>query len=260
MMPRIKIFSRRKLFSNVEEKQLHQVVCRDCGHVMETAENVNSILCPNCGGKRFSLKIFKSNINPESEKHIELDEPKLTEFETKLKEFSGKTITRGEFEKTFSDKAEDMLEKGFAEIVENSVSISPTAFESERLFSKLIIQVTKVLDLDESVMSGDCDKCDIIDHLEDRRMLPERGIMVLRKAHELSPRELHFSEDTCNNWLEDSSIIHDLKLEYAGQRMGIKQFMDILHNRYSDAPDDIVDQLVSKDVISLDGSQVLIKN
>jgi hypothetical protein len=259
-MARMKLFSqRRKLFSeeyNEGGMTLRQVVCRDCGHVMETAENVSQILCPNCGGRRFNLKLFKEKLNPETEKH----EDSLNEFETKLKEFSGKTVTKDIFEKTFSNKADDMLEKGFASIVDNDVVISPTAFEQERLFSKLIIQVTKVLDLDEDVVSGDREfKSDLIDRLDDRRMLPEKGIMILKKAHDITPRELHFSEDCCSDWVSDSSIIPDLKLEYANQSMGIKQFMDILRNRYPDAPEDIIDQLISRDVIFLDGSQVTIK-
>ena len=90
-------------------------------------------------------------------------------------------------------------------------------------------------------------------------MLPEKGIMILKKAHDITPRELHFSEDCCSDWISDSSIIPDLKLEYANQSMGIKQFMDILRNRYPDAPEDIIDQLISRDVIFLDGSQVTIK-
>lgn len=153
-----------------------------------------------------------------------------------------------------------MLEKGFASVVDNDVVISPTVFEQERLFSKLIIQVTKVLDLDEDVVGGDREfKSDLIDRLDDRRMLPEKGIMILKKAHDITPRELHFSEDCCSDWISDSSIIPDLKLEYANQSMGIKQFMDILRNRYPDAPEDIIDQLISRDVIFLDGSQVTIK-
>ena len=85
VMARMKLFSqRRKLFSeeyNEGGMTLRQVVCRDCGHVMETAENVSQILCPNCGGRRFNLKLFKEKLNPETEKH----EDSLNEFETKLK-------------------------------------------------------------------------------------------------------------------------------------------------------------------------------
>ena len=53
-----------------------------------------------------------------------------------------------------------------------------------------------------------------------------------------------------------SILLHD---EYGNKRFGVKQFIDILRDRYPDAPENIIDILVEKGVIFLDGSQVTVK-
>lgn len=250
-MKRIKLFSnsRRKLFS---DQELRRVVCADCGCEMETAENVGKILCPECGGKRFNIKLFGSA----PKKDVAEDPVKESELEIKLKRYSGQTISKTDFEKTFSNHT-DLVEKGFASLEGNNATIWSGAYEAERMFSKIIFQVTKVMDLDDDVMHSHCPKIDVINKLAERHALPEKSILILKKAHNLNnlplvPEEVRFSE----TWVEDSKIIPDLKLEYGGERFGIKQFMDILHERYPDAPEDIIDTLTSKGVIEINDNQV----
>jgi ribosomal protein S27AE len=262
---RKKLFSsapRKKLFS--EERNgddgmtLRTLICPDCGTCIETAEHPSQAYCPNCGSKRMRIKFIPYS-EPTVPEPVKTEEREfsifLSPYEKKLKEYSGKELSKNEFEKIFSDKTDYMLERGFASVQGDNIKISETAFAGERLFSKLIIQVTKVMDLDEGVVSGRIPKADIIEQLDAHSIIPEKGIFLLKKAHGLIPRETQFSE----TWLEDSSIIPDLYYEYGNKSFGIKQFIDILRNRYPDAPENIIDLLVDKGVIFLDGSQVTVK-
>ena len=113
------------------------------------------------------------------------------------------------------------------------------------------------MDLDNDIVSGNVPKADIIEQLDAHSRIPEKGIILLKKAHGLIPREGQFCDSS--SWLEDSSIIPDLCYEYGNKSFGVKQFIDILRNRYPDAPENIIDILVEKGVIFLDGSQVTIK-
>lgn len=256
---RIKLFSQNKkrisLFSNPEEETvtLKKVKCSDCGFEMETASNVAQILCPKCGGKRFNIVL------PDKKSPIGTVEPiEDTETESKLKLYSGQTIGKEQFQKEFSN-SEDLIEKGFAIPDGDNVTISESAYQIQKLFSKLTITVTKELDLDPDIMSGLRDKEDVIEDLENHNDLPEKGIVIIKKAHGLMPPfESNFSETDGEAWLSDSSIIPDLKVEYENQSFGIKQFMDILRDRYSDAPENIIDLLVSHGAIRIDGNQITI--
>ena len=272
-MYRRKIFydtPRRKVFSsdhdieyNEDGVKLRKVKCQDCGQELETTASPSRLICPRCGGKRFNIVIFPGKKDESDKKdrfNIFSDETYNREFNTpssnfqsKLKRYSGETLSEGEFQKVFSDHP-DMIEKGFANTSDSGVQISNSAYATEKMFSKLIISVTKILDLDPSVTEDT--KEDFIDSLHDK--LGDKGIILLRKAHGLDQPRL-FSETTPEEqWLKDSSIIPDLKLEYGNQSMGIKQFMDILRDRYKDAPDNIIDLLTSKDVIRIEGNQVTI--
>lgn len=268
---RCKLFSvppRKKLFSGgpVEYNEggvtLRQVVCRDCGHVLETSESTSSIVCPNCGGTRFNIRI-KPYSEPQTPEPVP-EKGDDNEYLTKVKEFSGKTLEAGEYEKVFPESEREALaEKGFSMVGSNGeVTISGDTYQMEKTFSKLIIQVTKVLDLDEDIMSGVVKKEDVIDKLEESHALPEKGILVLKKAHNLpiGPQEGEhlFCDSGEENWLEDSGIVSDLAVEYANDSFGIKQFMDILNNRYPDAPEDIIDLLIKAGAIRIDGSQVTV--
>lgn len=232
-MQRIKLFSNRvKLFSAT----LRQVKCQDCGEVLETAANVSQILCPHCGGKRFNVYKKRESI---------FTEPKESNLTENLKKFSGQVISKGTFEKMFS---EDMVEKGYASITDKGYQISPFAYEVEKMFSKISITVTREIDLDPTITSGECPLSEAIKDIDGG---PEKGIMLIRKAHGIM-------KESPKNWIEDSHIIEDLKAEYSGESKGIKQFMDILNNRYPDAPENIIDDLVSRGAITINGNQITI--
>ena len=237
-MQRIKLFSdsRVKLFSST----LRTVKCQDCGEILETSANVSQILCPHCGGKRFNLYKKREPILTKGE---DLKESDLT---ANLKKFSGQTLSKGEFSKTFS---EGLVEKGYAKVVDNGYQISPYASEVEKLFSKLSITVTREIDLDPVITSGECPIGDAIRGIEG----PVKGIMLIRKAHGVM--DVPTKGDS---WIEDSHIVEDLKAEYGGEDKGIKQFMDILNNRYPDAPENIIDDLVSRGAITINGNQITI--
>ena len=258
MTPRKKLFSEER--NGEEGMTLRTLICQDCGTQVESAEHPSRAYCPNCGGKRMRIKFIPYS-EPTVPEPVKTEEREfsifLSPYEKTLKEFSGKELSKGEFEKVFSDKADYLLERGFANVQGDNIKISETAFEGERLFSKLIIQVTKIMDLDDDIVSGKLPKADIIEQLDAHSRIPEKGIILLKKAHGLIPRESQFCDSS--SWLEDSSIIPDLYYEYGNKSFGVKQFIDILRDRYPDAPENIIDILVDKGVIFLDGSQVTIK-
>lgn len=251
---RKKLFEKKKLFSAPEEIALRTLICRDCGNIIETAEHPSQAYCPRCGGKRLNVKLFPEKINPEAEvatPRKKMFSTYLTPFEAKLKEFSGKTVDKSNFDDNELEKL-----KIFSDISDDSVTISPNAFETEKLFSKLTISVTKTLELDPAIMLGRSEKEDMIDKLEDNEKLPEKSIMIIKKAHNL-PIESKFSE-TDESWVEDSNIIPDLETEYNNQSLGMEQFVKIIRDRYPDAPENIVDILVQRGAIFVDGSKVTI--
>ena len=256
--PRKKLFSEEK--NGEEGMTLRTLICQDCGTQVESAEHPSQALCPNCGGKRMRIKFIPYS-EPTVPEPVRTEEREfslfMTPYEKTLKEFSGKEISRGEFEKVFSDKADYLLERGFASVQGDNVKISETAFKGERLFSKLIIQVTKIMDLDDDIVSGRIPKADVIEQLDAHSRIPEKGIILLKKAHGLIPREGLFCDS--NSWLDDSSIIPDLYYEYGNKSFGVKQFIDILRERYTDDTEHIIDILVDQGVIFLDVSKVKVK-
>jgi DNA-directed RNA polymerase subunit RPC12/RpoP len=258
-MERKKLFSkpRKKLFSTPEQGGItvRSLICRDCGQVIESAESPSQAYCPNCGGKRLNIKLFPEKINPEAEKSTEkkklfsdYDSP----FELKLKEYSGKSLSKEEIEKTFSEDEFETI-KLYSNFEDGNISINESAYGMEKLFSKLTISVTKTLELDPAIMTGTVSKEDVIDKLEEHNDLPKKSIMIIKKAHNL-PTESHFSD----TWVEDSSIIPDLETEYNNQSFGIEDFIKILRDRYPDAPENIVDILVQEGTIFIDGGKVTI--
>lgn len=289
---RRKLFSssispRRKLFSGgVTQAEYKKIQCRDCGYIMDTLATTTNFLCPKCGAvNRFNvLEVTPSPENTPEAVQVEVskieevekgfsrrslfgreDEALQKEFsepsnelEEKLKEFSGKTFEYSEVEKTFGIPAEELIEKGFASINdEDKVSIGEDAFLQSKLFSKLIVSVTKILDLDNDVMSRP--KEDIISMLEEKESLSPKGIMLIKKAHALPmvEKEVEFSStEETESWLKDSGIIGDLKIEFGNSAMGIKEFTKILEERYDDAPENIIDILIEKGVIKIQGNQV----
>lgn len=273
-MERRKLFSesRRKLFSE-SGVNIKKVVCQDCGYVMETAENVSSILCPKCGGVRFNVarNYYSPSGTPEPVKQEKTYSDRRNlfnstedfqkefsdttdELELKLKEFSGQTLSSSNFEKNFGDTttAEDLVEKGFASIdEEGSVSISGDAFLQSRLFSKLVISVTKVLDLDPKI-TCEHNPAPFIDEIESNGGLCPKSIVILKKAHGI----LGPSECSTDSWAKDSGIMRDLKIEFCGQRKPLEEFKSTLSDRYPDAPDGLIDFLVKRGIIKSDGNQI----
>ena len=268
-----------------------KIQCLDCGYIMETAATTTNIVCPKCGSKnRFNVLTLTPSredvpeaVQVEVKKIEEVKEPVVTEektftrrslfgevedaefqkefsetsnnFEKNLKLYSGKTITEGEAEKLFSMSAENLVEKGFARVTEDdNLKINELAFLQDKLFSKLIISVTKELDLDPITES----KESVIDMIKEKEMLPDKGIMIIKKAHSLPIiKESEFSNTEENEaWIKDSGIIGDLKLEFGNTSMGIKEFTKLLEDRYDDAPENIIDILIEKGVIKIQGNQV----
>lgn len=259
---------RKKLFSSIEEKSktssnLRVAICADCGYKLETAGTLDKIYCPNCGGKRFDLSLFstKGDLDgrpAEDKKRVSVFDNYETPYEKELKDKSGETLSKEDFEKTFSDKSEDMLEKGFAVASEGGITISDKAYGIEKLFSRLTITLTKTLELDPKVMNRD--KGDLLDELAVDHKVPEEGIMILRRAHNV-PEDRTYSINKLSEkdqWVEDSSIIPDLIEEYKGKRFGLGQFVKLLRGRYPDAPEDIIDILSDRGAISINGKSILI--
>lgn len=276
-------------------KETKRLQCRDCGFVLETAAVTTDIVCPKCGSKnRFNVLSLAPTpaVNPEAVKvevkkieevtgekptpgqlkeasksfterkslfgdgefQKEFSEPS-GDFEKKLKEFSGKTLGEKEVQKIFSCTPEELEEKGFAKVdEEGNTKVDENAFLYSKLFSKLIVSVTKVLDLPNI---QDRPKEDIIEELAGRQTIPEKGIILIKKAHRI-PVEASFSEGSgeSDSWLKDSGIIGDLRLEFGGSSMGIKEFTKLLDERYDDAPENIIDILIQKGVIKIQGNQV----
>lgn len=273
---RRKLFSsdnRRKLFSVEEDPikpdEIKKVICMDCGYSMETKASTTKIVCPKCGGTRFNVIPDKAKVeDPSLEKSEEQKEeengkdPEEREFsepsnklEEKLKTYSGKTIPGEEINKLFSEtglNADDLVEKGFASYTDNSdIKILDTAYLQSKLFSKLIISVTKILDLDPI----DKPKEEIIDKLAEKDDFEPKSIVLIKKAHSLPiMRESGFSDTV--EWINDSGIKNDLHLEFGGSQMDLDKFKEILSERYDDAPEDIIDKLNENNIIKVFGDKV----
>lgn len=275
---RRKLFSadpqRRKLFSSlgdggVSTESMKTVICHDCGYTFETAEGISHLACPKCGGTRFNVvgdsveqenaeKTFSRRSLFEDQVQKEFSQAS-NDFELALKEYSGNTVPCGEVTKIFSGHTpSDLVEKGFAEYQGDSdsdIKIHDTAYLQSKLFSKLIISVTKILDLDPQVMSEAKPKEDIIEMLANSGSIEPKGLMLIRKAHSL-PREVEFSEDQEEEWLRDSGICNDLRLEFGGSVQTRQEFSEMLSERYPDAPENILDILSKKSVILIQGDQI----
>ena len=281
---RRKLFSttpRKKLFSGCED-QVKTVMCMDCGYKMDTAASPSHLACPKCGGTRF--EVYSIPESPEgtiepvkieesvqeknySRKSIfgndvfqkEFTEPS-NDFEEKLKKFSGKELDYFDCEKEFSMTPEDLVEKGYAEFSkEDSIVISDTAFLRDKVFSKLIVSMTKVLDLDPKIL--ECPKESIIDNLGTSGSINPKGIILIKTAHMMSPVTLEESiqndKPELSDWIKDSGIIGDMRIELGDrENMGVEDLVGHLKSRYSDAPKGLLDYLISNGVIKIQGNKV----
>ena len=93
-------------------------------------------------------------------------------------------------------------------------------------------------------------KEEAVEKLEESGKYPPKVIMLLRKAHGLS------ADDFNERYLNDSGISHDLPIEFGGRRMGKPEFERIMHERYEDAPTDIMEILKNKGIVKVDGDNV----
>ena len=276
-MERVKLFSdestpkRYKLFSEVEEhatpevQPVRRVKCIDCGYEMETTEETKSLYCPNCGGTRFETLEGNKQFSDTNRERVRLfcTEEELEEefqktfsetedaLELKLKEFSGKSLTQGEFQKEFGEhiSESELCERGFGEVCEDKINISSDAFLMSRLFSSIKISITKSLEFDPSIMNCE-NKKEVIEHMGESSNFPPRVITLLKEAHGIPMKEEN------DAWMEDSGICKDLKLEFGEERKSLPELKAIINERYPDAPENILALLKEKGVIEVEGDQV----
>ena len=249
-MERRKLFSdsvppkpRRKLFSSEEPKVKHleeeKVLCSDCGHCL-SPEELSIGFCRVCGAdvqtrqKRISL--FEGDFQKE---FSNTSDP----FELKLKEFSGKEISKDLYEKEFSEaEREKMEEHGFSAVLDDGgIKVSNTAFIESRMFSKLIVSVTKEYELVPDIMNGTGDRARYINSLD----LSPKCIAILKKVNGIN-------EGDQEGWINDSGILGDLGTEFGGTKMSKPEFETMIEERYPDAPDDIVKKLKLHGIIEED--------
>ena len=223
--------------------------CTDCGAEFTVEKDVFSgQRCPSCGGNRV-VRV--------SHEYTYSDSTDTTgEF---LKRAAGQSMSQEDAQKLFSEcgaqgSLQDLVDSGYAHVGDNhEVSFSEHADSEYALFSKLVISVTKELDLDP-VLPGSQE--DLIQSLEGGS-IPPKGIILIKKAHGILPHQSDIVPET--DYIKDSGIGHDLKLEHGGETIGLSDFLGMLKTRYNDAPDDLLDQLVKKGIVGISGSQVAIK-
>jgi len=236
-MPRRKLFSTEEQDEHKHEESGVDVICSDCGYGMKTHGTTNMI-CPKCGSTRFNVSNRKSLFESDFQK--ELKEAK-TPLEKKLKEFSGREIGKDLFEKEFSNicTLDDLEERGYAVTNEDGgIRISDSAFLESRIFSKIIVSVTKEFDLVPDIMMGG-DKSEYINNLD----ATPKCIAILKKVHGIRP------EGEAAGWLEDSGVLKDLPAEFGDTKMPKEKFEKIIETRYPDAPEDLLDKLKALGII-----------
>ena len=281
---------RRKLFSDDcpssnAESLVHTVICIDCGYKMDTMASTTDLICPRCGGTSFvpesetvvdpivlpehqdqepeskpiteektysRRKLFSTYEEDEAEFQREFSEP-TSELESKLKEFSGRVISQDEFQREFSDVAslEELQEKEYAETCDSGyIKISDTAFLESKMFSEIVISVTKELHLDPAILCHKHNKEEIINKLEEEGNLNPKSIVLLKKAHNIP------TEASDSAWVNDSGILGDLGIEFGGQTKGLPEFKEIIDERYPDAPEGIMEILKNKGIIRENGNVI----
>lgn len=227
-------------------QNLNTFQCSDCKSVFQDISETSAGLhCPNCGGSRIVLV--------SEEDGAEKEFSKIDEF---LNEYSGKTVETSAVEKIFSERGikesvTDLLDSGYvSEVGPTQICFSENSAAIRKLFSKLVISITKELDLPDPTMRRN----ELMDHLEGH--LPEKGMMIIKKIHGICPvPEPEVHEDS-HDYLHDSGIVGDLKLEHGGTQMPIRDFMNLIDTRYNDAPENIVDLLCKKGAIKISGANV----
>jgi len=238
---------RRKLFSSEEPKvEVSRVLCSDCGHEL-SQEELDMGYCRVCGADvqtRQRRSIFEEDFQKE---FSTTSDP----LELKLKEFSGREISKDLYEKNFSEtERANLEERGFSKATEDGgIKISSTAFLESRLFSKLVVSVTKEYELVPEVMQSHGNFGGFIDNLS---MTP-KCIAILKKVHGVK------KEGDREGWLEDSGILGDLGAEFGGTTMSKPEFEGIIEERYPDAPENIIEKLKSLGIIGEKDNNIEIK-
>jgi hypothetical protein len=70
------------------------------------------------------------------------------------------------------------------------------------------------------------------------------------------PVEINPIEDL-GEWVKDSGIVGDTKIELGDKKdLRLEEFMDYLKSRYPDAPKGLLDHLISKGLVKIDGNRV----
>ena len=249
---------RRSLFSSLTDRypnpdgngqgdkydEQHSFECCDCHTQFEAPSRIPSgVVCPNCGGLRVV----------QLEEVIEDQQDSTGEL---LKEFSGKAISQGDLQKLFTERGinesvENLVNSGYASLNdEGMVCFSERADLTRKFFSELVISVTKELHL----VPTEGRVGELIHGLEERNNISPKGIILIKKAHGVLPPQEDMPRT--DQYIKDSGIANDLKLEYSGRSIPLKEFMEKLDTQYNDAPDDLLDRLVDSGIIKISGSQV----
>lgn len=258
---------RRSLFSSLTRRypnphgegqndkygHLNTFKCYDCGEVFDYMSRIpRGVVCPKCGGLRV---VQLEDVIYDKEQHGKSDAT-----DELLKEVSGKEFTKEELEDLLAEHGihEDVdyfINSGYASVNTDNgkICFKEGASLTRKLFSELVISVTKELHLVPTENHEE-----MIHGLEERGNITPKGIVIIKRAHGMIPERRPSAElfSSTDSYIQDSGIANDLKLEYSGKSMPLKEFMEILNTQYNDAPDDLLDRLVETGVVKITGSQV----
>ena len=271
-----KVFSekRRKLFCNDGGTLTHDVpgpekdevtfACPDCGTTFKSQEQyVDAAVCPNCGGRR--CRVVGNDVGGVSNEEGQSVEEEnafsdLTddELDEVLSRYKGRLVDEEELNAELHalgvydevGGVNGLVDSGYAKWdKDGQLMFSEVADFQRKLFSKLVISVTKELDINPII-----NRESAIDSLAEK--FPGKPIMILKRAQSsIAPEVTSFSD---KSYLKDSGIESDIKVGYGGQTMTIKDFMNLLNEEYPDAPEEIIDLLESSKAIKVNGGKVLI--
>lgn len=230
--------------------------CPDCGAVFESKEQyVDGITCPICGGSRCRLSDTVNDEFSTKKGNIMIPDYETDELDEILSKYKGRSVNIDTVESDLHEKgiydkvggAKGLVDSGYAIENGDELMFSDISDLQRKMFSKLVISVTKEFDIDPVT-----DRESLINSLSER--LPDKSIMILRKSQGI-PEAVNFSD---KSYLKDSGISDDLKVGYGGSTINLKDFMKILSEEYPDAPDDIIDLLEGDKTIKVNGGKVLI--
>jgi DNA-directed RNA polymerase subunit RPC12/RpoP len=249
---------RRRLFTDCAEDTgcqcnsgSYHYECQDCGQTF-CSDDHGKVRCPNCGGDRVVCCEDSNGSCASFEDDKEFSETSSMTDEI-LKTFSCKTVSEDCVNKTFSEHgisetAESMIDAGYATKTDDGqICFSERPDLMRKMFSCLEISVTKVLGLDP-VDSREA----LIHRLSESPRMTPKAIVLITKAHGCCPPQ--------EDWISDSHILEDLKVQHGGHEMPLSGFQGIIREQYSDAPSDILDKLVSLGAIDIAGNRVIIKH